>query len=128
MLCFLCGKEIGWIRSMVDRQYCSAEHRTEARLASAVVYREEEDDQELWSVSKSKQRHHGRPENTSHQAASIFAFLTLAALLIAMLMPGNGVEPSPTYTPLSLDAGAHRGLFARSEDAIGEVIRNAAPV
>jgi hypothetical protein len=129
MLCFLCGKEIGWLRSMVDRQYCSAEHRTEARLASAVVYREEEeDDQELWSVSRSKQKHHTRLESGTHQTASIFAFLTLAALLIAMLMPGNGVEPSPTYTPLSLDAGAKRGLFSRSEDAIGGVIRNAAPV
>ncbi|HTD44491.1 MAG TPA: hypothetical protein VK687_09935, partial [Bryobacteraceae bacterium] len=117
------------MRSMVDRQYCSPQHRKEARLASAVVFREEEDDdQELWSVSRSKQKHHGRPDSASHQTASIFAFLTLAALLIAMLMPGNGTEPSPTYTPLSLDAGAKRGLLSRSGDAIGEVIRNAAPV
>jgi len=130
MLCFLCGKEVGWLRSMVDRQYCSAEHRKEARLASAVVFREEEDedDQQLWAVSRSKQRHTGRPDSGSHQTASIFAFLTLATLLIAMLMPGNGTEPSPTYTPLSLDAGAKRGLLSRSEDAVGEVIRNAAPV
>jgi hypothetical protein len=128
MLCFLCGKEIGWLRSTVDRQYCSAQHRKEARLASAVVFREEDDDdQELWSVSRLK-RHQGRSESASHQTASIFAFLTLAALLIAMLMPGNGSEPSPSYTPLSLDAGAKRGLLSRSEDAIGEVIRNAAPV
>jgi len=129
MLCFLCGKEIGWLRSTVDRQYCSTQHRKEARLASAVVFREEDDDdQELWSVSRLKQRHQGRSESASHQTASIFAFLTLAALLIAMLMPGNGSEPSPSYTPLSLDAGAKRGLLSRSEDAIGEVIRNAAPV
>jgi hypothetical protein len=128
MLCFLCGKEIGWLRSTVDRQYCSAQHRKEARLASAVVFREEDDDdQELWSVSRLK-RHQGRSESASHQTASIFAFLTLAALLIAMLMPGNGSEPSPSYAPLSLDAGAKRGLLSRSEDAIGEVIRNAAPV
>lgn len=129
MLCFLCGKEIGWLRSTVDRQYCSTQHRKEARLASAVVFREEDDDdQELWSVSRLKQRHQGRSESASHQTASIFAFLTLAALLIAMLMPGNGSESTPSYTPLSLDAGAKRGLLSRSEDAIGEVIRNAAPV
>ena len=129
MLCFLCGKEIGWLRSTVDRQYCSTQHRKEARLASAVVLREEDDDdQELWSVSRLKQRHQGRSESASHQTASIFAFLTLAALLIAMLMPGNGSESTPSYTPLSLDAGAKRGLLSRSEDAIGEVIRNAAPV
>ena len=39
-MCFLCGKEIAWPRSMVDRQYCSAEHRKEARLASANALRE----------------------------------------------------------------------------------------
>lgn len=129
MLCFLCGKEVGWLRSMVDRQYCSPGHRKEARLASAVVFREEDDDdQELWSVSRSKQRHHGHPDTASHQTASVFAFLTLAVLLIAMLMPGNGTEVNPGYTPLSPDAGNRRGLFTRSEDAIGEVIRNAAPV
>ena len=118
MLCFLCGKNIGWLRSMVDRQYCSSEHRKEARLASAVVYREEEDDdQELWSVSRSKQRHHGRPESATHQTASIFAFLTLGALLIAMLMPGNGTESAqPTLLYLSMpapSAGCSRVLEMR---------------
>jgi hypothetical protein len=128
MLCFLCGKDIGWLRAMVDRQYCSAEHRAESRLVSASVFREEEDE-ELWSVAKSKQKHHhGRSAPGSNQTASIFAFLTLAALLIAMLMPGNGAAPGPGYTPLSLDAGAKRGLLARSEDAIGSLIRDAAPV
>src|ERR1700722_6004235 len=34
MHCFLCGKKIGLVRSMIDQQYCSAEHRREARLAS----------------------------------------------------------------------------------------------
>ena len=73
MLCFLCGKEIAWLRSMVDRQYCCAEHRKEARMASAHVLREEEDEVELWSVSKSRQR--AQASNTN-QTASIFAFLS----------------------------------------------------
>ena len=127
MLCFLCGKEIGWLRATVDRQYCSAKHRAEARLASATVFREE-DDEEIWSVSKSKQKHQGRP-SPSNQTASIFAFLTLSALLIALVMlpMGNSAPAGARYTPLSLDT-AKRGLIARSEDAVGEVLRSAVPV
>ena len=55
-MCFLCGKEIGWLRTMVDRQYCSAEHRKEARLASANALREEEEEQEIWSVAKTRKK------------------------------------------------------------------------
>ena len=46
MMCFLCGKNIGWLRAMIDRQYCSAAHRQEARLASANALREEEDEEQ----------------------------------------------------------------------------------
>jgi len=35
MLCFMCGKEIGWLRSMVTSNTVPADHRKEARLASA---------------------------------------------------------------------------------------------
>ena len=34
MLCFLCGKKIGLLRALFDQQYCSVEHRKEARLAA----------------------------------------------------------------------------------------------
>src|SRR3954447_17932050 len=81
MLCFLCGKDIGWLRTMVDRQYCSAEHRKDARLASSNALRDEEEEQEIWSVAKTRQRVAGRSA-PSNQTASIFAFLTLGALLV----------------------------------------------
>jgi len=128
MLCFLCGKEIGWLRTMVDRQYCSAEHRTEARLASANALREEEDEQEIWSVSRTRQKQAARG-NSSSQTASIFAFLTLGALLIAMLMlPGNSASRGSAFPTGSPDPGTHEGLIARASNSIGEMVRDSAPV
>jgi hypothetical protein len=126
MLCFLCGKEIGWFRSTVDRQYCSAEHRKEARLASTNALRDEEEDQEIWSVAKTRQKHRG---NSSSQTASVFAFLTLGALLVAMLMlPGNSGSRGSSLPSGPSDPGAHQGLFERATGSIGELIRDSAPV
>ncbi|MEQ1887078.1 MAG: hypothetical protein ABL967_18595 [Bryobacteraceae bacterium] len=131
MLCFLCGKDIGWLRSMVDRQYCCAEHRKEARLASAQVMREEEDDEkELWSVSRNRSKRGGSSAQSSNQA-SIVAFLTLAALLVAMLMlPGNngGAPAGSAFPPVSAAPGTRIGLFARAENALSGVVREHAPI
>src|ERR1700730_2211384 len=99
MLCFLCGTKIGFMRSWFDQQYCSAEHRREARLASANCLRDEEEI-ESWTVarSKDKKKAAGRPTATAGQTASIFAFLTVGGLLVAALMlpgpSGGGLEPS----------------------------------
>src|SRR5690349_24576183 len=99
MMCFLCGKEISWLRTMVDRQYCSAEHRKEARLASANALREEDDEHEIWSVANTRKKGVGR-SSSSRQTASIFAFLPLGGLFVAMLMlPGNSPAPRPGAFP-----------------------------
>jgi hypothetical protein len=130
MMCFLCGKEIAWPRSMVDRQYCCAEHRNEARMASANVLREEDDDAELWSVLKSRQRKAVRRGSNANQTASIFAFLALAALLVAMLMlpGGKSAGGGGSFPSASADPGVKPGLFARAGDGIGALIRDSAPV
>jgi hypothetical protein len=126
MLCFLCGKEIGWLRSTVDRQYCSAEHRKEARLASANALREEEEDQEIWSVAKTRQKHRG---HSSSQTASVFAFLTLGALLVAMLMlPGNSASRASSSSSGPAGPETHQGLIERAAGSIGDLIRDSAPV
>src|SRR5580692_5205575 len=107
MLCFLCGKKIGLLRSLVDQQYCSAEHRKEARLASAQALRDE-DDQEPWSVAKNKKKNPGKAPTSPGQTASVFAFLTVGALLVAALMlPGPA---GSAYPPVpSLDQSVKRG-------------------
>lgn len=125
MLCFLCGKKIGFFRSLADQQYCCAAHRAESRLASAQAMRDE-DELDLWAVSKSRKK----PAKNGHgagQTASIFAFLVVGALLVAALMvPGPG--PGSAFPPVSLDPGVKRGLFQRMGDSVGDVVRSRAPI
>src|SRR5579863_2951523 len=126
MLCFLCGKDIGWLRSMVDQQYCSAEHRREARLASTRVMREEEDEQEPWSVARNRQRQLSRSSVYSNQASAV-AFVTLAALLVAMVMLPGAKNGQGTAFPPTTGPVAERGLLSRTTDTIGAFVRNRAP-
>ncbi len=128
MLCFLCGKKIGVMRSLLDQQYCSSEHRKEARLVSSQALRDEED-VETWAVRKSRERDKGkaRPAASAGQTASIFAFLTVGALLVAaMLLPGP--KPGAAFPSVSLDPSVKRGFLARAGDAVGELIRSSTPI
>src|ERR1041385_6322511 len=116
-LCFLCGKKIGFLRSLADQQYCSSQHRREARLASSQALRDEEDI-EPWSVAKSKnkKKSFGMPGTTAGQTASVFAFLTVGGLLVlALMLPAPGTSYPPS---VSLDTGVKRGFFQRTGDAI----------
>ena len=128
MLCFLCGKDIGWLRSMVDQQYCCAEHRREARLASTRVMREEEDDQEQpWSVSRNRKKQLSRSGVYSNQASAV-AFVTLAALLVAMVMLPGGKSGQGTAFPPTSGPVSERGLFSRTTDTIATFVRDRAPI
>ncbi|HEY1758927.1 MAG TPA: hypothetical protein VGG72_26375 [Bryobacteraceae bacterium] len=112
---------------MTDQQYCSSTHRHEARLASAQALRDE-DEMESWTVEKSrnKKKSSGLPSKSAGQTASIFAFLTVAGLLVtALMLPG----PTTSYPPaVSLDPGVKAGILERASGAISEVIRSSAPV
>ena len=128
MLCFLCGKKIGLLRTLVDQQYCCAEHRREARLASAQALRDEEEI-ELWAVSKSKQKSTLRYGASAGQTASMAAFLTVGALLVAAIMlPGPGGASGSSFPPAKVDPALQRGLFERIGDGVSDVVRSHAPV
>jgi hypothetical protein len=128
MLCFLCGKKIGFFRSMLDQQYCCPDHRKEARLASAQALRDE-DDQEPWSVAKNnnKKKHPGKSPSSPGQTASVLAFLMVGALLVAaMVLPGPS---GSAYPPVpSLDSGVKRGPIDRVGDAFANMVRSQAPI
>ncbi len=111
---------------MLDQQYCSSEHRREARLASAQALRDE-DEQEPWSVAKNKKKNPGKSSSSPGQTASIFAFLTVGALLVAALMlPGPS---GSAYPPVpSLDPGVKKGYIERAGDAFSGLVRSQAPV
>ena len=62
MQCFLCGKKIGLLRSLTDQQYCSPDHRREARLASSRALRDEED-LESWAVARARRKNNKNAKN-----------------------------------------------------------------
>jgi hypothetical protein len=127
MLCFLCGKKIGFMRSLFDQQYCCIEHRREARMAAANAFRDEEET-ESWAVARSKEKNRlaRRPQATPGQTASIFAFLTVGGLLVAALMlPGPA---APAKHDVSWDPLVKPGLLDRAGSAIGEIVRSRAPI
>jgi hypothetical protein len=128
MLCFLCGKKIGFLRSLVDQQYCCSDHRKEARLASAQALRDE-DEIELWAVSKSKRKSSARYGTSAGQTASMAAFLAVGGLLLAaILLPGPGGGGGAAFPPVTLDPGVKPGLFQRVGDAMSAVVRARAPI
>ena len=130
MRCFLCGKKLGLMRSLVDQQYCSAEHRKEARLASSQALREEED-VELWSVARShgKARRGVRVAQSVGQTASIFALLTIGGLLVAALMfLGPGPQGGKAFPSVSLDPGGKPGMMSQAYGRVAELLRQSAPV
>src|SRR5215469_14239190 len=131
MLCFLCGKKIGFIRSLVDQQYCCAEHRKEARLASSQALREEED-VELWTVTRSRDKASkaGRSSaSPAGQTASVFAFLTVGGLLVAALMlPGPAPQGGNAFPSVSLDPGVKPGVMSQAYGRMAELIRQRAPI
>src|SRR5438874_611954 len=127
MLCFLCGKKIGFMRSLFDQHYCCAAHRHEARMASANALRDEEEI-EPWAVARSKEKKAlGRPTATAGQTASIFAFLTVGGLLVAALML-PGPSGGGSRQGFSLDPVVKPGFLEHAGSVISEVVRDRAPI
>lgn len=129
MLCFLCGKKIGFTRTLVDQQYCCAEHRKEARLASSQALREEED-VELWTVARSRNKAKtARSAPSAGQTASVFAFLTVGGLLVAaLLLPGPGPQGGNAFPSVSLDPAVKPGVMSQAYGRMAEIVRQKAPV
>jgi hypothetical protein len=126
MFCFLCGKKIGWFRQTLDREYCCAAHRHEARLVSARALRDAEyEEDEPWPVFN-RSKKDTRPQANSSQAASALALTTVGLLILAALSVPNSGAPQPA--PVA-PAGPHTGgVFHRLSDGIGSVLRSSAPV
>lgn len=124
MDCYLCGKKIGWVRRIVDQQYCSTEHRREASLASARALRDIEDVMdEPWSVHQATRK--AKQQKTS-QAASMVAVCFVAVLLvIAVSLPNPAVTTYPAGEDASLSKGG--GLIQRAAGSLGSALGSAAP-
>jgi hypothetical protein len=123
-LCFLCGRQIGFLRSLTDEHYCSIAHRRDANLASAKARRDEEEF-EPWSVAKvSKEKKLGPRGASDGKVVSVLAVSSVASLLLATwLLPGQATgDPSP-----SVDNTLQPGLLEEIGGAMGALIRGSSP-
>jgi len=94
MVCLWCGKKIGLMRGVLDREFCSQVHRRLAskapdRIAKDIDVTSDYDMSDLWSVDKENKRQ----SKSGHQAVGVFAVLgivTLAAVGLATSGSGGG--------------------------------------
>lgn len=84
---------------MVDREYCSDEHRQEARLVSARALRDVEAEIEPWTVYIRNERKQARNGNRSGATATVFGVLAIGLLVVASIgLPGGGGGAMPMRT------------------------------
>jgi hypothetical protein len=123
MRCLHCNKQIGWIRGLFDRQFCSKEHRKRAeQVYSARATRNDYDEnlEESWLARDAA------PQNkpVSFGPGTGIALAVLATLLVLFLPSGSGSRPRPkSYLPsagslqkgFSLPAPARGSLSIRED-------------
>ncbi|MEI9814255.1 MAG: hypothetical protein WDO18_17135 [Acidobacteriota bacterium] len=130
MNCFLCGKKIGLLRSLTDQQYCCVEHRKEARMASAMAVRDEED-VESWAVARSRKRTANGAKaaaTPASQAGAVLAFLAVGSVMAAVLMMGGAARGGAAYPSVSFETGKKPGVFQRAGGAMSDWVRDIAPI
>ncbi|MEO5925776.1 MAG: hypothetical protein ABIR70_18300 [Bryobacteraceae bacterium] len=131
MHCFLCGKKIGFFRSLADQQYCCANHRREAGLASAQALRDEEDT-ETWASSRSKKKG-GAKSGTSPagQAGAVLAFVAIGGAMVAVLMMGGSGKSGGgggAFASVSAETGKKPSMISGASSAVSDFVRGIAPV
>jgi hypothetical protein len=89
MECLWCGKHIGFLRRILDKEFCSTEHRRLATLTPEGVVFEQDatadyDTRELWTVEKDKRK---GPKKSS--GVVVFVALGVAAVIMVGLSDGS---------------------------------------
>ena len=106
MVCLYCQRQIGILRRIKDPNFCSDDHRCKLITKSARALRDSED---LYGPEAAKW-HLEKKEHRPGQAATIFALLAIAFLLLAVsdlpVSSGSYISPLPS---VGKDA-ARRGI------------------
>jgi hypothetical protein len=102
MRCRQCGEQIGFMRLLVDREYCSTEHRSRSNRSSARAMRDARGgyygipdpdvDQPWFDETQSKRR--GKPQHFGDTAAAVVGLMILGAFLVAWPSSPSGSAPS----------------------------------
>lgn len=90
MECLWCGKQIGLLRRMLDKEFCSAEHRRLATITPEGVVVEQDatvdyDTRDLWTVEKERRR---APKKSNGMV--VFVALGTAAVVMVGLSDRKG--------------------------------------
>ena len=90
MVCLWCGKKVGLMRGIVDREFCSQLHRGLAskspdRVVKDIDVTSDYDLNEMWTVD----RENKRQSKTGHQAVGVFAVLGIITLVAIGLATGG---------------------------------------
>ena len=90
MVCLWCGKKVGLMRGIVDREFCSQLHRRLAskspdRIVRDIDVTSDYDLTEMWTVD----RENKRQTKTGHQAIGVFAVLGILTLVAVGLATGG---------------------------------------
>jgi hypothetical protein len=90
MDCLWCGKKIGFLRRILDKEFCCSDHRRLATLSPEGVVFEQDatadyDTRELWTVEKDKRK---GPKKSS--GVVVFVALGAAAVVMVALSGGKG--------------------------------------
>ena len=93
MVCLWCGKKVGLVRSIVDREFCSQLHRRLASKSPDRITRDidvncDYDLNEMWTVDRENKRN----SKTGHQAVGVFAVLGI--ITVAAVGLATGGSPS----------------------------------
>jgi hypothetical protein len=89
MDCLWCGKQIGFLRRMFDKEFCCSEHRRLATLSPEAVVAEQDatvdyDTRDLWTVEKERRK---APKKSG--GAIVFVALGAAAVIMVALSDGR---------------------------------------
>jgi hypothetical protein len=134
MECLWCGKNIGFFRRILDKEFCSSEHRRLATLSPEGVLFEQDattdyDTRELWTVEKDKRK---GPKRSS--GVVVFVAIGVVAVAMVALSDGKGSGPASGGSAMSLPsvipsgpAGA-KATAATSNWSFGSLFQRGATV
>ena len=124
MICQLCGRKIGLLRRFVDREFCSAAHRYEARYSidrSLADFEDEMDDS--WAVARSRRR-----SNSPSQTASVLLLVVAGVLILATISFSSSSGGALPVAPIvATQPNGGNGLLGRVSESVARSVRGRTP-
>jgi hypothetical protein len=127
MICQACGKQIGPLRRIVDRQFCCAAHRRQSEVSLDRSLADIDDlTDEPWPLAARARR--SRSTSTSAQTASALVLVILGiGVLAALSFSGSGGASRPLAISPSTIPASTGNWFHSVGESIGRIIGSRTP-